>query len=765
MSREQVDSFVNCFKGALKDFEFYSKGKEQSGYSPKELIDFLNQHYLPDNKIEDGLLREIMTIKVLIMGGSNTFISHEEFKRMLECIDAIRTEAIRHLPYIRLYGLHNTLKNERFIASRQTIRDASAALQMTAANLSDRLLTSQASYSMDSLQRFIEELRKFVKWSDIRPNALDSGDLRNVIGSFKEVMLGTTPNAIQPSDWKPLFVTTASLYSLYVEVQTLKRRPSLTEGEGLESVIEFVEHLFTTLQTTLQMQPGNVITFQSMERLIDALGKIDFLPLNVRPASLKPVLHLLVAKVLRDPSLVGANLSNGFTVSALNEARKEFYVWADSQRYIGQIALRKLRSSTPASALSWMKVQTSKDIGYTGLSDEHLTAPMRDLDLAEFFRGNHLGKDHRVYHIEYIVQNVRPMFREGDPRVWLVPPDELGRYNVKLGVSNLSRLNIFGCLIRLLIRGVATPDRALANAGVTESELESFYQTMRPLGSDVKFLDPRSERVGIRSFGEGNMFTFAGNGIQLPTNKPNDTSHLLTFTEGIELLSFIWSGGDVRTRIYDNVASVCGTQNTPDDIFNKRKIERACFFRNFGQNRYRELENLPRMQSYMNRLTPYGKDVFFAALTDIAKIPCEDARFVEKAEIATISTILHYVEGLFTMYDYDKNGKLSATEVLAAFPRFNVFLAKKVKEKTGSDYGVARLKGVFVFLVKNGRIPDTLGDKIGVVWKDLWYFDDDPNQYNVKNPPKAPELSVDRYGLLRVLVMLNKSKASGKVCY
>ncbi len=820
MSRPELDNFMGCVTGALQDFEFYSKGKDRTGYAPSEIAEFLNRHYLPKNKIEPALLKEAMKVKVVIMGGSEDFISHAEFKRMLECIEVIRSEAARHLPFIRLYGLHSELKGERFNASRETVREATAALKKTAEILSDRLISSQASYSMDSLQRLLSEVRLFIKWKELRPQATDPNDLRNVIASFKEVMLGTSPDAISPSDWKPLFTTAARLYGLYVEGQTLRRRPSLTQGEGLESLIEFVENLFATLQSTLNVHPNNVITYDSLDHLIDSLSKIEMLPLNAQASSLKPVVRLLIGKILKDPSLVGDNRVSGFTVSALNEARKEFYVWADSQRYISQLAFRKLHAQVNPSILSALQVQVAKNVKWTGLADEHLEDPLNSLDLSEYFTGTNIGKDNRVYHIESIVKNVRPMFREKDARVWLVPRKELKKYNVKLGLSNLSRLNIFGCLMRLLIRGYATPERAVAMSGVTMEELENFYQAIRPLGSDVKFLDPRSERVGNRSFGEGNMFTFSGNGIQLPSDDSRDPRHLLTFTEGLELIAFIWSGGEVRQEFYSNTSKVCGTENTPDDIFNNRKIDRRCFQANFGRNHFNEISNLPYMQSYLNRLSPQSRDVFFNALTEVAKIPCEDRRYIEKAEIATISTVLHYVEVLFTVYDANRDGILNGQEVMASFPRFHIFLSQKIKEMKNDSYSVAKLKGIFVFLVKHGRIPesDSWSDKLDILWKDLWYFNDDPYQYSRGAPidtsptpvmpamlspadkalarraraelyefestggvkvnllperddqghfsgdnglPKAPDLSVDRFALLRVLVMLNNSKSVG----
>src|SRR5689334_8346977 len=42
MTSEQVDKFADCLRGALKTFEHYSSGRSKDGYTPTELVGFLN---------------------------------------------------------------------------------------------------------------------------------------------------------------------------------------------------------------------------------------------------------------------------------------------------------------------------------------------------------------------------------------------------------------------------------------------------------------------------------------------------------------------------------------------------------------------------------------------------------------------------------------------------------------------------------------------------------------------------------------------------
>lgn len=740
MQPSDIESFSGCLKEALHTFAYRTKGSDQKGYKPQEIADFLNNYLTPDNKIKPNLLKEVIRIKVLISGGSADFVTHSEYKRLIEIIDQLKTEALRHNSSILLYGLAD--EQVPLNIAHEKVNEAQSALRKTALTLAQILSSSNVSYRLSDLKNLIDEVRLFLSWNKKRKSITNSSSLIEVAKAYKHLIIGQSSDEILPTSWEKLLSSSADIFGQYIQFKHQIINQKNLSGTDLDNFISFAEKSFSILENAMGSHKNKEIQVQVILDLVTALDKASLLQANIRSESLRPVIELLIAKVLRDPS-AGWVTKNEISLggSELAEARKEFYVWADSQRFISN---------------KYGMAQNSK------LSS-------LNLDLSPEFNLTGEDADQQAQHILQIIKEVRPLFRNNDSRVWLIPKNQLVKYDVKYNLDNLTRLNLFGSLMRILIRGFATGDRAIKMTGITIDEMEKFFEVLRPLAADIQLLDPRSQRVGIRSFREGNMFTFSGNGLQ-PFAK--DEKSLLTFTEGIELLAFIWSAASIRTDIYKYSIKKCEESNPPLDIFKNKKIDRKCFLDHFSDNQFSEISNIPNMRSYVLSLKGDEKVKFYSNLEEISKAKCENPNFIDKNEIAIMTTILHYTEVLFAIYDRNQDGILNGYEVMASFPRFHYFLGEKVEEVKKKKYDIAMLKGIFTFLVKEGRFPDGFFDKADIIINRYSYYDKDPEQYvfsrldqiKPNEWPSVPVMRLDRVGLIKVLSMLNKatSKAACK---
>jgi hypothetical protein len=117
--------------------------------------------------------------------------------------------------------------------------------------------------------------------------------------------------------------------------------------------------------------------------------------------------------------------------------------------------------------------------------------------------------------------------------------------------------------------------------------------------------------------------------------------------------------------------------------------------------------------------------------------------------------VSHYIEVIFSLYDYNEDGFLSGRELMSAFPRFNGFLANAVREKTHSTKSVATLKAIFAYIIENRNFPEHWWEKIGIGISG-WGYSNDPNVLD----DKFPDADLDRGGILQVLVMLNNSSGA-----
>src|SRR6185437_1726456 len=186
----------------------------------------------------------------------------------------------------------------------------------------------------------------------------------------------------------------------------------------------------------------------------------------------------------------------GLSRSQLGQLQNEFSLWADSQSYLSDRAKQSL--------------------GFNSLliphALENFESQLKNFDLSTLIFNY---ADPRGQEVEKIVNDIPPFFRDGDTRAYIMPRDDLRSYGVKYGMTDLTYMNTIHSLARLLVRGFASDDRISklngdwSQTGVTEAEMQMFYNTVHGLGEDLKFMYPKYGS-GSKSFIEGKLFTYAG---------------------------------------------------------------------------------------------------------------------------------------------------------------------------------------------------------------------------------------------------------------
>jgi hypothetical protein len=363
--------------------------------------------------------------------------------------------------------------------------------------------------------------------------------------------------------------------------------------------------------------------------------------------------------------------------------------------------------------------------------------------------------------ISELVKNLRPMFSLDDERLYIAPLKDLNEYSAKNNIHNLTHINVIRSLIRLLFRTFSRSHGPRDYTGINSDELQHFYEIVKPLGVDLKFMNPDNFEAGKRVFIEGNLFTYSGSGVSEIADDPND---YLTFYETEELLSLMWSGGQLRNRFYNSILESCRKEHVADgplDRVGVIKINRVCFFKHFTDNNLSEFSNMPNMTRVLraNIINPKCQSNSFKenvndckneklVLSDkfiklkqnlqlIALPPCMDnSKYIEFSEIATIITVLHYAEVLFAKYDLNQNDSLSFDEFMKAFSRFNGYIARQARVLTGEDQSVSMIKAIFAFILNYQRLPNTdlssvdgISDAATLYGYKIWYFNNDPNEF------------------------------------
>ncbi|MEQ1724075.1 MAG: hypothetical protein ABL930_12945, partial [Pseudobdellovibrio sp.] len=282
---------------------------------------------------------------------------------------------------------------------------------------------------------------------------------------------------------------------------------------------------------------------------------------------------------------------------------------------------------------------------------------------------------------------------------------------------DLSRGLYYSMISRELLLGWGqTPlNKEVKNALIAEQGLVQWYAEFKNFGIETKIFDPRSNNSGASNLMSANLFTRSGDG----DNK-------MTFRESIQFLGILFSGGG---KVYDEIAAGFkkANCNLPEkDVFGNNWNNEVCAYEDLRKNYKHYFSNLSYLVVYLDGLNKNEAEFkeFYEALMLVARNDATTKGRLETADIRSQSTLLHYVESIFSAYDLDRNYKLSESEIKAAYPKFKNF-AEQFAKKSSSEqlatftswkgsiagYGCFTeqdlIRESFVFMVYNGKTPQT----------------------------------------------------------
>lgn len=709
MNASQVTQFFDCLKYSFVSFGNYIKfeQKDRNIYAATEIRDFLQKYFVRDRVITDELLREFMNLKKVMVGGSVERVTKAELMRGVEVLEELKEEALklnRFMPVLNSFvGIKNRAEGVPLPSTTEAIR----ALKDAAERIGEIMATSHQSYSLKSLERFLSAFRDFVQWDQQFLRAKSPQKWTDFFKVFKAITVRPPRDLIEPQEWPRLMSALAGWYAIYLRyLFELEERP-VFYGKGLSEANAMFQDAIELLSKSIEAQPRKVIEFEYLDDLFDVLGELEILPANIKPASLKAISRPLIQKIFGDLSLPPEKrTARGVTLITLRQIQTEFERWHSIQWNLDQLFVPNAEFQETVSA------RTELRKNFNEVSPE----------------------------LNRIWDKVRPLFRDNEYRVFLAEDDKLKQYGVMQNFHNLSMMNLMRTGISFVLRGYAQDVRRFARMeGITEDELQSFYLDFRPLGIDLKFMDPNNFKVGHRAFIEANLFTYGGNGVQ-PVNTKKPLDHLFTYEEGIEYLSLLTSGALMAHELRRDLRTVCADYGV--DVYGDPAISRECFKQNLRAKLVPKLWNMPEMQKFLIGASDEVWDKFAEAMMKASLKPLFDQEgkalergdIVEIGDISSFCVILHYVEVAMTRFDLDKDGFLTnnknANEALGyeidkAFPIFNQKIKDIGKIKKCREISDWESRGAFGYILTYKEMPETFESSVNIVWSrtiDDWSY-------------------------------------------
>ncbi|MFN7454489.1 MAG: hypothetical protein ACK5RO_07495 [Pseudobdellovibrionaceae bacterium] len=665
----QTKQIFSCLKTSVESFGKYTRGKDRNLYTAEELKHYFNRYLLKENQMSLELMLSLLKVKQVFLGGEAHILTRKEMESMGIFFDLLEESAQQISGTFKLI----TFSRQGQAVSLAEITSAHEKYNQVAVTLLAKSHVHKVQYSLSDFKTLILELDQFLKE--------DSKTLQQVnqwlpfAESLKAAFLGENAFWSTAKQWQTAARWVINSYFLANKYFYLVRDRALNTPEEWTLLVKLGRDIFDLIEQSPEMIQQHVILSQHIDRLIDEVFALDLLDTEITPEiwknSYRKFLFHMIEGRGRDTG--EATQVKGLEKKHLDVLWVEYKVWATAQTFINQLFQNK----------SEFTLKTVRD---------HVSS----MNLKELFEEFSLKGLERQPVVESWSDWVRILFQEpltvwtADSKVYVGPN---ARAQV-VGFTGMNWMNAMRSWTRLTLRGYGDHRSTdLFKNRMSEIRMVQLEEDFREFGRAFGLLDPRQPSPAVRTFNEGNLFTFSGNG-----------DDYLTATEIYELLSLMISGGRriVDVVHQDAVAAKCAVAQV--DVFNKQYLVENCFFRELEENYPRYFNNMPSLVRFLQALSVGERRNYFSSLFLIAKVPQHRPGFAEYTEIRAAVSIAQYVESFMVVIDQDQNQLLSEKEAVAGFhQRLTGFIGKNIE--LNSVVKELVLEDVFLYLLHEGKKP------------------------------------------------------------
>jgi hypothetical protein len=696
---DELSDAWDCASDALQMFTKLTQGKESDNYQAKEVRSFFETYFLGDIKITDGMLNEVMRLKQTILGGSIDTITRAEIARTQNILQSLKVESLRLLPYMDIITMK--VKTEDAQQDPNRVESALIVFNTSMENIGNLLGQSGQAYESRHLENLMRELKTIYStgnrhW-DGPQYVLDN---MGAITALKAFMIKPPANQIAPTEWQPLLVNCARLFSLYIRSEYMLKSRDLLSGEGLDQLTVAVYEIFDIIQGSIQAKPNKVIEYQEWDDLVNELLRLKVVDLPIKASTMRQLVRTTLGKVFNPPVNGKRPVVAGLSMTNFLKAREGIFGWIDMQRvwrevqaqaYSQEPRLRGGRIPIPTVRELWAKARTP-------------------------FKGAHQD-------IDTMLSRTYPLVYTDEGAVIFGPQAKM----IGMDQGTFNTLNWKTHFARIVGMGWAADPEKNRYLGLTKPEFKAFYLDAKDLAEDLEFLDPTSDTIWDTTFDESNMFMLSG-----------DANSYLSFSEGVDFISYALSSSVTNGPIYDDGRALCAHEGK--DYFGWPKINYACIKANTVAKWNEKYKNLPSWQAVAKKIgTKETAELFDLILMGSrSDQPVTDP--LEIADVNRMTMLMHYIESLYTRFDRDLSGTISFQEARDVYPIFYDLLKEAAKE--GGITKESEIYALYNYILYKGKPPESIIDK--VYFKLIW----------CNSPSKWEKVDADRVKLAQIVGQL-----------
>lgn len=671
-SEGDLNSGISCMQDALVYFQERTLGSVENGYSAKDMRTFFGKYFLKENNVSQELSLNLMRLKQVIIGGSDSYISKSEITHLVSLLEVLRKEVVLIHPHVRKLTFRLEVYNEA------EINESLKIFRSSLHRLFQKTSIAHSGYSFNEAKSLFSGLSDFINGD--RPVTLyrQASDILPVVESIKNILIGEEGRLDNSNDWIKAVDTIFDLYQLLLKSGYIFAQGDLVEAELLKKQTDIAAAFIRLIEESPRLKRDSYISFKDIDQLIVELNIRGWIPIKVSNKALQESYRTAVVRMLDVDRNGDSRGFYGVQLKHLKSLSRELGIFTLNQNFVNSVTTSPknqkelLAEANKINPEDFVQSSNTKDV-------------FEQKALIDSWK-----------HFKFLLAQEHPMHFDSRGRVSVYSDVSVLKYDW----ASLTRFNVMNSLSRLLILGYSEKNSnnfsslsLVRDLKSNVNGLASWYEDFNTLGVELKAFDPRSMTSGNRSFLEASLFTPSGDG--------NDS---LNFVESFEFVSMLLSGGLGSSSIIQNELDLAGCQIAGTvDVFGFAKYKESCVRAEFKKKICKYFSNLPGMIGWLQMLEGSQFDDFFSDLIAVSRTSDPKDRMIELADIRTAVMILHYTETLMVLYDRDQNQGLDSVEIEAASDRFLSFLQSISPGTSDSN-----LKSAFGYLVLKGQKPSAL---------------------------------------------------------
>lgn len=670
---------ARTFEDTLSLFQDMVSEKPSGVVSITELGEIFNAVSLawPEFKYSDRMIVELMKVKKTLIGGDSEHWTAKDFERAKLQVTKIKSFVEKMWPYFSVYALDWKPESLPAQDREAVFRQAREALLSVSKEFGALLVNP---YSYNDLLNLVQEVqnvystenRKINAYSDLVNIGCAAQQLKAIL--FDERKVGEQcvysqgrPQSweVKKNQWGSFLETISQAYTSYLQLHYFVDGTKLKTGQDYSRVSWVASDIKNVLAEWIQNQKTKIFTVEELSSLAMSLKSGGLISENIRSSSLSQVIGTFFNVILNPPEdrLRGIK-PGGLTIKNLEYFHNEVQIWAELNTFFQSAYEIK------GVPLSNVEVQNLVRAG--------LSAPQNSINLKQ-----------GLVEIQMVVNGRLPLVLNPQKRVLLAPLNTYFVDDASFRQWNTNRL-IARAIQRSFSRSL---QRIGSYRGIYECEALSGFESIKGIFEDIGLVSPQSPGFISSRFLEANIFVPHSNG-----------DFVAGFDELSELISLIFSGFNINSELESYVKKEClpGREN----VTQKDKVSYDCLRKSVRKYVPTVFGTMPEYLKYFRKTAAQEwSNSFFENLKAAGYRPTAEG-LVSLSDAGLYSHIIQYTEILFLKFDANRDGIMSKSDAINAYPTFQTLITSLAEDAIKK--GLIKsddLEAVFTYILKFGKIP------------------------------------------------------------